>query len=90
MLDLDVSEVVKRAIKYLIEGMAVAVAAFYIPRKKMNVQEVVMIAVTAAASLAVLDLLAPSVGAHARHGAGFGIGASLVGATVPGIGVPPL
>jgi ABC-type Co2+ transport system permease subunit len=89
MLDLDVSEVCKRAIKYLIEGMAVAVAAFYIPKRKMNVQEIVMIAVTAAASLAVLDLLAPSVGGYARHGAGFGIGSALVGA--PGLpGVPPL
>lgn len=88
MLNTDVSEVVRRAIKYLVEGLAVAAAAFYIPRKKMNLQEIVMIAVTAAASLAVLDLLAPSVGAHARHGAGFGIGASLVGANVPVPGVP--
>lgn len=89
MLVLDVSEVVRRAIKYLVEGLAVAAAAFYIPQKKMNLQEIAMIAVTAAASLAILDLLAPSVGANARHGAGFGIGASLVGATgLPG--VPPL
>ncbi len=89
MLDLDVQEVVRRAIKYLVEGLAVAAAAYYIPRKKMNLQEIAMIAVTAAASLAVLDLLAPSVGAYARHGAGFGIGASLVG--MPGLpGVPPL
>lgn len=89
MLDLDVSEVVRRAIKYLVEGLAVAAAAFYIPRKQMNVQEIAMIAVTAAASLAILDLLAPSVGSHARHGAGFGIGASLVGApNLPG--VPPV
>lgn len=92
MLDLDVSEVVRRAIKYLVEGLAVAAAAYYIPRKQMNLEEIVMIAVTAAASLAILDLLAPSVGAHARHGAGFGIGASMVGARLPaGLpGVPPL
>lgn len=92
MLDLDVSEVVRRAIKYLVEGLAVAAAAYYIPRKQMNLEEIVMIAVTAAASLAILDLLAPSVGAHARHGAGFGIGASMVGAQLPaGLpGVPPL
>ncbi len=86
MLDLDLSEVVRRTIKYLVEGLAVAAAAFYIPRKQMNIQEIAMIAVTAAASLAVLDLLAPSVGSHARHGAGFGIGASLVGAdNLPGV-----
>ena len=85
-LNLDVSEVVTRAIKYLVEGLAVAVAAFYIPKKKMNLEEIAMIAVTAAASFAVLDLLAPSVGSHARHGAGFGIGASLVGApALPGV-----
>jgi hypothetical protein len=90
MLDLDVNEVVRRAIKYLVEGLAVAAAAFYIPRKQMNLQEIAMIAVTAAASLAILDLLAPSVGAHARHGAGFGIGASLVGAPAGLPGVPAL
>ena len=86
MLNLDVAEVVRRAVKYLVEGLAVAAAAFYIPSKKLNLEEVVMLAVTAAASLAVLDLLAPAVGAHARHGAGFGIGASLVGA--PGLHGP--
>ena len=90
MLDLDVNEVVKRAIKYLVEGLAVAAAAYYIPRKQMNIQEIAMIAVTGAAALAILDLLAPPVGAHARHGAGFGIGASLVGAP-PGLpGVAPM
>lgn len=78
-LDLDISQVITRAIKYLVEGLAVAIAAYYIPRRKMNLQEVAIIGLTAAASLAILDLLAPTVGAGARHGAGFGIGASLVG-----------
>jgi ABC-type Co2+ transport system permease subunit len=77
--NLDLQEVLKRTIKYLVEGFAVALAAFYIPRRKMNLQEIAMIAITAAASFAVLDLLAPSVGSSARHGAGVGIGASLVG-----------
>lgn len=90
MLDLDVQEVVRRAIKYLVEGLAVAAAAYYIPRKQMNLQEIAMIAVTAAASLAILDLLAPSVGTYARQGAGFGIGAGLVGAQASAIGVPSL
>lgn len=88
MLVIDAQEVVRRAIKYLVEGLAVAAAAYYIPRKQMNLQEIAVIAVTAAASLAVLDLLAPSIGAHARHGAGFGIGASLVGAPAGIPGVP--
>ena len=88
MLDFDFSEVVRRAIKYLVEGLAVAVAAFYIPRKKMDLQEIAMIGVTASAVFAVLDLLAPSVGGYARQGAGVGIGLTMVGA--PSIVVPPM
>jgi hypothetical protein len=87
-LNLNANDVIRRTIKYLVEGLAVAVAAFYIPRKKMNLEEIAMIAVTAAATLAILDLLAPQVGSSARQGAGFGIGASMVGFRVPVPGVP--
>jgi ABC-type Co2+ transport system permease subunit len=76
---LDIREIMSRAIKYLVEGAAVAVAAYFIPRKKMNLQEIAMIALTAAAVFAILDLYAPAVGVASRQGAGFGIGASLVG-----------
>ena len=58
----NLQEVLKRAVKYLIEGAAVAAAAFYLPQKKMGVEEVAMIAFTAAATFAVLDMFAPSVG----------------------------
>jgi ABC-type Co2+ transport system permease subunit len=70
---------VKRAVKYLIQGFAVAVAAFYIPKKMLKFDEIVAVAVTAAMTFAILDIFAPSVGSHARTGAGFGIGAGLVG-----------
>jgi len=75
----DIQEIVKRAVKYLIEGGAVAVAAYYIPKKKMNIEEIAMIAVTAAATFAILDMYAPSIGNAARQGTGFGIGANLSG-----------
>ena len=78
MVGLDFSEFVKRAIKYLVEGIMVAIAAFVIPRKKMNVEEVVIIALTAAATFSVLDVFVPSMAGSARGGAGFGIGANLV------------
>ena len=88
-LNMDMSELARRAFKYLVEGLAVAAAAYYLPQKKMNVEEIVMVGVTAAAAFAILDLLAPSVSTTARQGAGFGIGASLVGGpALPG--VPPL
>jgi ABC-type Co2+ transport system permease subunit len=75
----DLQEVVKRAVKYLIEGGAVAVAAYYIPKKQMNIEEIVMIAITAAATFALLDMYAPSIGNAARQGTGFGIGANMAG-----------
>ena len=32
----DLGELIKRAIKYLVEGLMVAIAAFAIPKQKMN------------------------------------------------------
>ena len=78
-LGFNLQEILKRAVKYLIEGGAVAVAAFYIPKNRMKIEEVVMIAITAAATFALLDMYAPSVGSAARQGTGFGIGANLAG-----------
>jgi len=75
----DLKEIVKRLVKYLIEGAAVAFAAFYIPEKKLPMEQIITIAMTAAATFALLDLWAPSVSSYARQGTGFGIGANLVG-----------
>ena len=66
-------------VKYLLEGIAVAVAAYFIPRKKVEITEIIFIALSAAATFAVLDIFAPKVGEGARKGAGFGIGATTVG-----------
>lgn len=77
---LDIQEVLRRAAKYLVEGGAVALAAHLVPQGgKLKLAEIVMIAVTAAATFAVLDLFAPSIGAAAKTGAGFGIGSGVVG-----------
>jgi hypothetical protein len=65
---------VQSLVKYMLEGLAVAAAAYYIPRKTVDLKEIAMIAVTAAAVFAVLDQFAPAVSSGARQGAGFGIG----------------
>ena len=74
----DFPELIKRAIKYIVEGIIVALAAYTIPKKSLNVEEVVIIALTAAATFSILDTYIPSMGATARSGAGFGIGANIV------------
>jgi glycerate kinase len=75
----DLGEIVKRAIKYLVEGLVVALAAFFIPQKKMDMGEITVIAFTAATTFALLDIFAPSIGSTTRAGAGYGIGLNLVG-----------
>ena len=76
---INVGELVKRIIKYLVEGLMVAIAAYAIPKRSLNVEEIVLIALTAAATFSILDTYVPSMGVGARSGAGFGIGANLVG-----------
>lgn len=75
----DVADLVTRVVKYALEGLAVAIAAFVLPGKTLKPMEVASIALVATATFIVLDIYAPSVGASARTGAGFGIGAGLVG-----------
>lgn len=76
---INVGEFVKRVIKYLVEGLMVAIAAYAIPKRSLNLEEIVLIALTAAATFSILDTYIPAMGASARSGAGFGIGAKLVG-----------
>jgi ABC-type Co2+ transport system permease subunit len=75
----DIAELVKRVIKYLVEGLMVAIAAYAIPKRSLNIEEIILIALTAAATFSILDTYVPSIGVTARSGAGFGIGANLVG-----------
>ena len=72
-------ELLKRAIKYIVEGIIVALAAFVIPKQSLKVEEVTVIALTAAAILAVLDTFIPSMGVSSRQGAGLAIGTGLAG-----------
>lgn len=71
-------------IKYFLEGLAVALAAFFIPQKKMDVTEILIIALTAAAVLSILDNFSPTIATGVRQGSGFGIGLNQVGWNLAG------
>jgi len=83
------TQVGKRVVKYSLEGLMVAFAALVIPKKQaLKPEDVLSLALVAAATFAVLDLLAPTnadgvedtkIADAARFGAGAGIGANLVG-----------
>ena len=76
---IDNMEDLRRAAKYLVEGGAVALAAYLVPKSKLALGEIVMLAVTAAAVFAILELYSPAISASARTGAGLSLGAGVVG-----------
>lgn len=79
MFNNNIQEILKRVAKYIAEGAAVAVAAYYLPKKMLKIEEIVAIALTAAMVFAILDWLAPEIAPSARFGAGFATGTGLVG-----------
>ena len=56
----------------------VAIAAYAIPKRSLNIEEICLLALTAAATFSILDTYLPALAVSARQGAGFGIGANLV------------
>jgi len=77
MFQVDFREVFIRLIKYLVEGLAVALAAYYVPKRNTNLTEIFMISITAAATFAILDMAAPAISVGARFGAGFSTGSGI-------------
>jgi hypothetical protein len=75
----DIWEALIRILKYAIEALFVALAAYALPQQKLKVSEIWMIALTAACVFSIFDLLSPSISAGARQGVGLGAGFRLVG-----------
>ena len=74
----DLNELIKRTIKYLIEGLMVAIAAFAIPKRSLNIEELISISLTASCTFAILDTYVPSMGVSVKQGVAAGIGFNLV------------
>jgi len=76
----DLNEVVKRIIKYLLLGLSIALCAVLIPKKSLNVEEIIILALSGAATFSILDCFSgPEVASSARSGAGLGLGLRLSG-----------
>ena len=80
-------EFLKKLLKYLVEGLSVGVVGMVLvmKNKKGNVnfenqiRDVTVLAITAASVFAILDMWAPNIAGSTRQGAGFGLGARMVG-----------
>ena len=66
-------------VKTILEGLAVAIAAFFIPKSQMKIENIIAIALSASAVFLLLDQFSPEIGASVRQGSGFGIGLNQVG-----------
>ncbi len=75
---MDTSLLIKKAISYLIEGLAVAFVAIVMPSKQLKIQEIVSLGIVATATFAILDVFTV-MGPSVRQGAGMGLGFKLVG-----------
>lgn len=76
-MNFDFGEMIKRVIKYLIEGIIVAIVAFAIPKHSLKLEEIMVIALCAAATFSILDVFLPAMGQGVRQGASLGVGLNL-------------
>lgn len=74
----DTNEMFTRLVKYLMEGLVVGLVAYVLPSKSLDIQEVMLLALTAASIFAILDLIAPAIGSGARQGVGLSVGFNMV------------
>ena len=60
-LGYDAREMTRRSLKYILLFLSVFVAATYIPKNKLDDQEIVMMSLIAACIFALIDMYSPSV-----------------------------
>jgi len=81
-MDIDFAEILGRILKYLMEGIAVGLACYF--TAKLNMDQIIIIAITAAVTFAILDMYTPQISNAARVGTGFGIGSQFTGLKIVG------
>lgn len=74
---IDLGELIQRLFKYIFIGFIVAIVSFVIPKRSLDIAEIVLISLSAGATFAILDAYMPASGAIARGGFGFGTGIAM-------------
>jgi ABC-type thiamin/hydroxymethylpyrimidine transport system permease subunit len=72
---------INNLIKYIVQGIAVALAAYVIPNRKTNINEIMIISIISSLTFFVLDIFTDDIAQGARLGTGFGIGMALANIT---------
>lgn len=71
---IDIQEIIKRLFKYLFIGFIVAIVSYVIPKRSLDISEIILLSLCAGATFAVLDTYMPAVGISTRAGLGLGTG----------------
>ena len=58
---LNSQEIMKRVIKYIIEGLMVAIACYAIPKQNLELEEIGLIALIASLTFSILDTYIPTM-----------------------------
>lgn len=77
MQGIDIMELIKRLFKYIFIGFIVAIVSFVIPKRSLDIPEIILISLSAGATFAILDAYMPAVGISARGGFGLGTGIAM-------------
>lgn len=81
--EIDLKRAFQIALKYLIQGFAIAIVAYYVPLtlkhslRKPTFKEVFLISLTAALSMYILDYFT-TIGTFAKLGMGFAVGNEVI------------
>jgi hypothetical protein len=76
---IDTRELCRRVVKYLLMGIIIAIVTVILPKQKLDLESVVAISLVSGATFAIIDTFIPTMSYPVQLGAGFGIGAGMVG-----------
>ena len=68
----------KYLLRYILQGLAVAIVARLYPKVNLNINEIIYIATISSTTFCILDLFAPNVYQNVLNGIGFNIGKNIV------------
>jgi uncharacterized membrane protein YraQ (UPF0718 family) len=76
---INVGELIKRIIKYLVFGFFCCCVIYIIPKRSLDMDEIILTTLTISSVFAILDCYLPSISTSAKNGLGLGIGLGLSG-----------
>ena len=65
--------------KYIVQGLVLAFCLLYIPKRSLQIKEIITLALVSASTFMLLDLFSPKVSEGVKFGIGFFTGGKMIG-----------